>query len=32
MVYRGYHDGDRKRPSAQKLAAAVKACRANAED
>lgn len=32
MVYRGYHDGDPKRPSAQKLAAAVKAYRANAED
>lgn len=32
MVYRGYHDGDPKRPSAQKLAAAVKVYRDNAED
>lgn len=32
MVYRGYHDGDPTRPSAQKLAAAVKVYRQDAED
>lgn len=32
MTWRGYHDGDPKRSSTQKLAAAVKVYRENAED